>query len=284
MISFLYQTATSQPDLVKLIAEGGYSNPFLFHLLLVAQVSYERVGFIYLHSLILALVLVLVNNPKIAQATSEPCSRALDSEYKVQGSYADLVLNIVLNICDSEPFWPSFGCIFHVIAPYVSSVTRQTAARVLELFESVMEKQKALVPLFIEAFASVVQRQENADNGFVVAIMQKHAIFKKLDGEDPKLAKALSIVRAYLRLAARAIKNTKKSQLLPPEMAEILAKVHLDGSEQVQFAKHTHVFGGEIEHTWGEWALMLFARAFREEMRRLQALQAEYDATLFAKL
>jgi hypothetical protein len=273
-----------QPELVNLIGEQNYSNLYVFYLLSAAQSNYEKLGFCYLHSIILSVLLIFVANPVIASKLSHKCTRVLETRYKVAGSYADLLINVVLNICDSDPFWPSFGCIFQMIAPHVGDVLLSTALRVIGVFEMVLSKQKLLVPLFLEGFAGVVQRDENAANAILVALVRKHLLFKKLDAEDPRMARPLGIIRSFLRVATRAIKATKKAQLCAAEMAEVLADVHLEVDEVIEFPKHPHVYRGDMEQTWGEWATLLFVKAFRDEISKMQALQTEYDATLFAKL
>ena len=269
-LSFLYMSLLCQPKLVTLISKGKYSNTFIYNLAYTAQLTFERADFCYIHSIVLSITLLLVTKPQICQNLSDEYTEKFNCQYRPdKGSYADLLMNVLLNICEKESFWPSLVCIFHMLAPHVRTFSNKTAQRVMALFDAVSEKQKPLVPLFIESFAAIVQKRDNANNHFLVYLLLRASVLRKMTPDCPRLEQALPIIQKYLKSAIKTAKATKKSQVSGDELVKILEAADVDkifGGETVKFTKHPHVFGGEMEKTWAEWADLLFAKSFSPEV------------------
>ena len=272
-LSFFYMCSLCQPALVTRVAKGGYATKFIFSLVHGAQLAFEKLNFSYHQSIILSTVLLLVAKPAIAESLNEEYTDAFQAQYKpLKGSHADLLMNVLLNIFDRENFYEAVVSVFHMLAPHVKNFSNKTAHRVMELFKTVLNTRKDLVPLFIEAFASIVQRQDNSGNHFLVYLVQNHGTFKRLELDDPKMARALPVLRKYLKAAIKAVKATQKAQISGEELLPILAEVKLE-QEPVKFGSHPHAFGGEMEKTWVEWADLLFVKAFPRELELIRPLQ-----------
>jgi hypothetical protein len=103
------------------------------------------------HSIIVAIVLLLVVHPTIAANLSAVC------EQKVRrGSHADFLMNVLLNLTEQETFWPSLACIFRLLAPNGTSFWADTAMRVLEPFEKICANEKVVAPLFLDVFVAIL--------------------------------------------------------------------------------------------------------------------------------
>ena len=269
-LSFLYMALLSQPALAVQISKGKYSNTFIYNLAYTAQLVYERAGFCYIHSIVLSIILLLVTKPTACQNLSDEYTETFNCKYKLdKGSYADLVMNVLLNICDKENFWPSLVCIFHMLAPHVRTFSSRTAQRVMALFDLAMEKQKPLVPLFIEAFASIVQKRDNSNNHFLVCLIQRGSALRKMSADCPRIERSLPVLQKYITSAIKAAKATGKGKVSGEDFLKILEAIDVDqvfNGQTVTFVKHPHVFGGEMEKTWPEWADLLFARCFSAEI------------------
>jgi hypothetical protein len=126
--------------------------------------------------------------------------------------------------------------------------------------------------LFIEAFASIVRRTGNENNGFLIALFAKRKMIRKLTVVETNAPVALPIVQEWLDFAAALAKGNTAQELLA-----VLARLPLHGPP-VAFEKHPPVFGGDVEKTWEEWARLLFSRACKDELQSIQALKAQIDA------
>jgi hypothetical protein len=205
-------------------------------------------------------------------------------EGEENGSYGDLLMDVLVTICCQESLWPSLACIFHMVSPHVSSFSLSIAVKVVALFKTIITRQRLLAPLILEGFASVVQQADNADNGFVLVLVQRSTWLKKLKLPDQRSTKALAILKAFLKSATKAMKATKRTQFMSWELPGILRNVRVPEGERHTFAKSPHSFGGEMEETWTEWTSILFVRSFKDEMQELRAFQNEHEPTLLAAL
>jgi hypothetical protein len=284
--SFLYTIALFNPAFVKKVGADGYSNTFIFNLVLSAQLTFEKLGFCYHHSVLISIILLLLADPVAAGHLNEPFTEQFTAGYRPPrgGSYADLLLDVLVNVCRQPAFWPSLVSVFHMIAPHVTSFLVLTGDKILELFEKIIEKEKGLVPFVLEGFAAIVQCPDNEKNGFLVAFLQKTAWLKHLEFPDPKSTKALAIVVNYLRRVTKEMKVLNKTQVTRAELPELFARIRIPEGDRQTFTKHTHVFGGEMEKTWVEWTDLLFVRSFREEVQLMRAFSEEQDPALNAAI
>jgi hypothetical protein len=262
-VAFFFIAACFQPTFVHLVATEGYSNAFVFHLLQAAQEHYERSGFSYLHSLIIAALLLLLFDDTVATQLNQPWRHEWKCAYTPdRGSHADLLLNVLLNICATADFWPSVICTFHMIAPYVNAVTIATANRVMELFEAAVANggSPVLTRLIVEGLATIVQNPGNGANGFWPALVGKAGIVEKLGEVGAKCPAAVAAVSAFVEEALKVG----------------LRRTQVPAGELVRIKKHPYVFGGGIKKTWGDWSLRLFELAFDSELRGIGDLEKLY--------
>jgi hypothetical protein len=257
-LSLLYMSALCQPEFVKWASANGYSNSFIFHVLHIAQMNFEKAGFSILHSIALSAILLFVPDETAAVSLDQDWSGDFGlCDFKPQpGSHADLLLNVLLNICKQESFWPSLVATLQMIAPFAGKFSPATGTRIVKLFVDVLGKQRPLAELFVEAFAAVVQVGDEA-NGILIALRKKAKFVRRLTREQVN-SDALEIVQ----------QNLKKKK---------------EGVQVVEFPRHPHVFGGELEEAWKEWSTTLFARAFQAEIEVMQPFQKELESLLAAR-
>jgi predicted protein tyrosine phosphatase len=252
---------------------------------LSAQLIFEKLGFCYHHSVLISIILLLLADPVAAANLNEKCDRPFPAAYRpLGGSHADLLLEVLVNVCRQGAFWPSLVSVFQMIAPYVSSFTVETGEKIFELFERMAKIETGLAPFVLDAFAAIVQRPDNANNGFLIVFVQKAGWIKHLEFADPKAAKAVSIVMQFLKRVTKQMKAVNKTQVSRAELPEVFAKFKVRESDRQTLTKHTHVFGGEMEKTWIEWADLLFVRSFREEVQLMRAFQEAHEPNLIAAL
>jgi hypothetical protein len=84
----------------------------------------------------------------------------------------------------------------------VSTFSVATAERVSDLFEWVLASQGRLAPVFIEAFAAMLQGEDASRNGFRPALLKRGRLIRSVKGAD----RAMSIVAEWLKAAKRATK------------------------------------------------------------------------------
>jgi hypothetical protein len=273
-VSFVYIALAFQPALVSALARQNLANSLLFDLLATAHASFARDGFTYVHSLILAIALLLGADADVAAGLSAP-RMATFAPFPLSGSFADLLIDVACEICAQEGLWPSLVCIFHMIAPHVASFTVATAFRLWGVIERAADGDRVVVPLFLEACAAIVQRNDNWANGFLVAIYQNAAFW----GKEKRNARAVAVLTKWKRAAKRAIKASPKKSLEPEEVLAVLAEVEIEG-ELVEFEKHSHSYRGQVAGTWRDWIVILFVRACRDEVAMMQAFQIKQDPIL----
>jgi hypothetical protein len=67
-------------------------------------------------------------------------------------------------------------------------------------------------------------------------------------------------------------------------LPEFFAKLNFPVGEPETFVIHPHVFGGEMQTSWKEWADLLFVRSFRTEAALMHELQVECEPKITALL
>ncbi|KAK8887883.1 hypothetical protein M9Y10_038942 [Tritrichomonas musculus] len=285
-LSFLYMCALFQPGLVPLLTSKGYSNMFLYNLLWAAQLFFEKEGVNYIHSIILSTVLLIVADPKAAGYLNRPFKPSskgaafINCNFKPSTdkglSFGDLLLEVLLNFCQRDSFLPSLICVFHMISPYVNMFSTTTAFKMMELFEHVNEKFPSFVPLFLEVFATIVQQKDNSKNGFCPIIFSKQSLFKQIKNDSPSVQKSLPIILKYLKKARLLIKKENKPKIDINEVSEILAKIDTEKlfPQPQMFIKHPHIFGGEIEKTWNQWADLIFQLTCEKDVKSIRELRS----------
>jgi hypothetical protein len=150
-VSILYMTSLFQPDFVHFVASSGYSNNFVFRLAEAAAVQYERFGINYLHSLLLSTILLFVADDTVAVSLNEQWSGVFAAVFvPPPGSHADLLMMVILNVCQQEAFWPSAICIFHTVAPHIHAFSLAVASRVMKLFQLCVARHRHLALLVVE--------------------------------------------------------------------------------------------------------------------------------------
>jgi hypothetical protein len=244
----------------------------VFYLVYAAQLALETLNFCYLHSILLSIIFLLIVDPAAARQMNEPCQREFGCRFKPTSRFhGDLVLDVLLNLWKHERFWPSIACILHTLAPHLERASTTTAMKVLGLFERIVGSHSNVVSIFVEAFASIVQRKQSPENGFLVAIYHKADVFEKI----PK-TRGIDVVMMFLKSAKTLVRATRK--LVPEigneQLALLLAELDLtDLIQPMTFARRSHFIGDEIEKTWADWADILFVKAFRGEIKQLELLQ-----------
>jgi hypothetical protein len=244
----------------------------VFHLIYAMQLTLETLDFCYIHSILLSIIFLLIVDPAAARQLNEPCRREFDCKFKPTSRFhGDLLLDVLLNLWKHEAFWPSIACILHTLAPHLERASITTAMKVLGLFERIVESQSKTVSMFVEAFASIVQRKQSPENGFLVAIYYKADVFEKI----PK-TRGLDVVNLFLKSAKTLVRATKK--IVPAigneQLAVLLAELDIgDLVQPTTFAGRSHFIGGEIEKTWTDWTDILFIKAFRSEIKQLKMLE-----------
>jgi hypothetical protein len=268
-ISFVYAALLFQPDFIATLVSQHRANQLILELLTIAHFTLEHNQFCYIHSVILSSLLLLFGNPAIAAGLSETVPGENGE------SFGDLLLNVTSRVCEEEAFWPSFVCILHLIAPHAGVFSVDTVLNVWQILEQIVKERSILVSLIVEAFAEIVQREGNEKNGFLIMILRRSTWFEQKQGI------AGMIVRKWVKAAKIVAKNESELDRLLERLAQVKVE---EGGELVEFKKHIHSFQGEIANTWDDWVVILFVRACREEVTKMQRFQLQYDDTLLSRL
>jgi hypothetical protein len=270
-VSFLFMAVFSNPQFVSLIGTEGYSNSIMAHLLHLAQLTFEKSNYGYLHSLLLSIVVAFASDSTISEKLGEPFTGQFGTKYAFPGgSHADLLVAVLMNICP-ESLSPSFVAIFWMIAPWVTEFSMQTSTAILGVLEQCAEGEKRLLPLLLESLVWLIHRKSAS---FRVALAYKTPFFKRLEVDDPISVPALATIRDYLAAAARAIRGTRKPRLSNEELGELLGHLPFEADPVPKLRKRQPpAFGGELEKTWGEWQDLLFVRASHDDIQTMRVLK-----------
>jgi hypothetical protein len=277
-LSLLFASAWFRPDFVSRIGTDGYLPTFIFNLVHVAQWTFERVGFCFHHSIIISTLLLMLADPVAAAVLNSQYEGQLRSSYQPQSSsLGDLLVNVLLNICKSQPFWPSFVNVFHMISGHVSTFSVETATQTMVFLQTIFESEKALRLLVLESIASMIQAPERLQNGFLIGIVQQSDWFRKIEVSDSKCSKALSIILKFLYAASQA-------QASSSDLPEIFANISISSAERRIFAIHPYQFEGAMVENWKDWIDLLFVRSFPQEVKLMKEYQEEFEPILVEAL
>jgi hypothetical protein len=265
-VSLFYMAIIAQPDFLREIEP--HSNAIFARLLTLGQITHDKRGFCYLHSILIAIALLLSENPRIAAQLNE---QAPDPAI---GSYGDMLLTVLMNISQDKVFWPSLAVVFRMLAPHVTTFSRATADRVMGLVALLWKKRKMLVPLFLEAFVENLDATRRPFNHFLSAIISNTELIDSIDLTDSKSAQAMPVLNDYLDFADEVMRENRIDKLTQQELLELLDEVQF-AEEAPAPIKQPHTFEGEMEKTWGEWADLLFVRCFKDEIAKMREFQAK---------
>jgi hypothetical protein len=278
--SFFYMAAISNPGFIALSAKRRCSNCLISHLLYLGQSSYEESNYVYLHSVILSTLLAFVGNSTVATQLSEPFTGFFETIFQPEpGSHGDLVMNIVLNIFGEPEFLPSVAVVFHLIAPYCETFSFVTAGRIFSLLEGC--PQQSIATLLLEGLAANLHQPVS---GLWIVMAHKTQFFKRFEGRDPRATKALTVIRNYLVVAAKAIKATGKARLSNHEIEEVLERIDFEKLETGKPKRFQQVFAGAMSDTWHEWIDYLFVRVAGADIENIQALQDTHGQAIHESL
>jgi hypothetical protein len=238
-----------------------------------------------LHGLVLVAILMLVSDPAAASALSENHSQKSEQQrLAFKASLGELLLRQLLSLYSDDQFAPSLLSLFHMIAPYASSFSLESAAMAMDFFEKVLAKHSDLVPLVLEGLAAMIQQDGDRRNYFLVAIIQHSHWFGTIRGRGDRAVAALKIVQKFIKKGKAKIKATNEHKLTGLELLTIVQTVRNGNVGRIVISKHPPVFGGELEQTWKAWTNVLFAGCAGDEMRSFAAFEAEYSAKLVEAL
>lgn len=270
-ISFFDMAVSTQLDFLTVVSDSGLGNMFVANLLNVAQITFQKIKFSYLHSIIISIILLLVTDPAIAAGLSEAAEG---------GSHADHLLMVLLDLCESEEsFWASFACIFNLLAANVTVFSLQTEMRVLNFFETICERQRLIVPLFMDAFVSVLAMTETPENKFLNALVERANFF---DGLEAKSINVLTPLQDFLDFVSDL--QAEEEELADDDLVELLDELEFADTDIPRLLRNLHTFAGEMEKTYVQWTDLLFIRSWRAELGEMQDFQAEYLPTLIGKI
>jgi hypothetical protein len=231
----------AHPDFLSEIES--HSNTLLARLLTLGQTVHDRRGFCYVHSILIAIVLLFSESATVARHLNE---QAPDPSI---GSYADMLLTVLMNISQDKVFWPSLAVIFRMLAPRVTAFSRATADRVMGLVSVLWKKRKMLVPLFLEAFVENLEVTRRPFNHFLSAIVDNTELIDSIDLTDSRSAQALPVLNDYLDFADEVMRENHIGNLTQQELLELLDEVQF-GEEAAPPIKQPHTFEGEMEKKW----------------------------------
>ena len=276
-LSFLYMCALFNNNFVKEITSKGLSNKFISYLISHAQILFEKEKVNYVHSIILSTILLIVADEEAAKKLNEPFKEKLMSLYQVGDnfSYGDVLLSVLMNFCKRDSFLPSLICIFHMISPYAHIFSVEVAQRMMKIFEFVNGKNQNLLSLLLEVFATIVQQYDISHNGFCSILLFYSEQLRKIKPATSSMQKTIPIIKRYLKYAIALIKKESQDKLTLQQTHNIISKIHpgkLFPTPQ-PFEKHPHIYGGEIEKTWDQWADLIFQRDCNKEIQSIRNLR-----------
>jgi len=312
-LSFLYLTALHCPLFVKELPKRELSNRFVFDLIYTLQYSYEKVGVCFIHSILLSTLMLLFTCPATVKALMNSLKTRPPTVFRAHAStYADLLVEVMLNLSDNENLLPSIVCLLHTISKNITDLSLYTLFIVMKLFNKVTqnyfsegsEKNRRLVEIFVESFA------RNIYTGFNlrVLLVQNASLFRKLNEKSKDFNKSLQVIILFLNKAKQIMAQANKKTMETKEAYETFKSVEIkdlfkilikieksdysdyydsyysESSEseyeeeviitdqELQFEDHQHILSGEMKKTWTEWARMLATKALEMDTEHLKVL------------
>jgi hypothetical protein len=273
-LTFFYVVVSSSSSFVDFAASSGYSNAFVYHLVYAAELGYESVGFSELHKLLVAAILRLVRARNVAARLNENWTGPFNCRFQpLRNSYADLLLDVFLNMAEREAFSPALVFVFHAIAPELRTLSRATAANLMAAFERLILSQSQFAPLFVEGLAAIVHKKQSKENMVLAALYEKSRVFRHLQGSEKQFGKPLGVVLAFIKAARDKAKAAERA-IPSDELAAMFADLDLEEicPPVKAFQVRECEAGYELERYWDGWVDMLVRKACQKELRGLELL------------
>jgi hypothetical protein len=218
--------------------------------------------------------LLILANPVAAAALNAPNDREFRSVWRPKlASFGDLLVNVLLNVCAEQSFWPSFLNVFHMLSQHVFAFSVETANRTMGFLEQILRSENGLRFLILESLAGMIQSPEIGRNGFLIAIVQKRDWFGQLGDLDAKSSKALIIIIEVLNIVPMDWNGSD-------DLSAVLANAQASSGEHRVFSIHPYRFQGEMCEKWRDWIDLLFVRSFRREVELMREYQEESESVL----
>jgi hypothetical protein len=253
--TFLLLSLTLNPSFAHVLAKHGYSIPFLFYLLSAAELVFTKAGWSPIHPLLFSALLYLVSDPIAVQSLNARCVRDIPFASRApSGSNFDLLIGVATQACQPESAWPSLAALVHAVSPTISHISVSASAAVLVIFERAVSAKSPSVSLFLDAFATVVQRRQPPENGLPIAIFQSANVFRDLQIERND-GRALGVVLAFLSTARSVIRAQNAMQLTADEAGRLFAEIDVTQTFPLTqgFTRRDTVLEGPREMEWERW-------------------------------
>ena len=275
MLTFFYIALLNNPEFAVALP---CSNEVVVSLLNSMQVTLEFSGVSFIHSLIVSILMLIINNQQNAEKLDSVEAYQLTCQLRPhRGSLADLVIEILLQFADNPALLKPIACLFHMVTQGVKEYSMFSATGIMKVFCSLSNvvkgsKQVQIARVFCEIFANVVQAQPITNTNFAVVIARHASLFKRLRDVSANLAEPIDIILKFTKELARVTKETGQSPSITADKAsELVAKIQTDKiyPNPTIYAPRPHVSGGSMAQTWGMWCDALFTRNCSEEFTAL---------------
>jgi len=264
-MTYVYVSLMSVPYLVQSLGESGCSNSFIASLLRLFHYTLTISSLNYFHTILISCILKIIENSLCAVSLNAPYLDQFDSTLCAhRGSYADLLIEILLTYSHYDVLVSSIVSVLHQIAYHINDTSLFISCKILAFFETLIgngtnSSNIKVIDLFLEFLARTVQRTETCNQNLCLMIVTKAKLFKSLHKTHKMCTESLNRIISYVNYIRKRIQQVYSSKNIESDL--VLQIILQTKTEEIffwpkEFENHPHVFGGKMEEQWIKWNLV----------------------------
>ena len=280
-LTFLFQCLLNNKPFIKEIASSGRSNLLIFKILNYSQLKVESVGISFMHTLAACSIQLILEEKDAAYQLNDNFALEFTSKFQPQqGTFADVLIEVLFNTCNSSSLIPIFTEIFKLISPYVSQLSVFVSVKLIDVLQNILqginhENKNYSAQQLLEAFATIIQRTDGNDY-FRIIIAQRTATFQFLKTMKSLQSSAINVIQKYLNAIRQIVLKMHSQKVDLSEINKAVLDINIEElfPNVVEFSVEPFTFTGRIESAWSEWCEVLFLQCFKAEFDLIK----QYDA------
>ncbi|OHS98670.1 hypothetical protein TRFO_34894 [Tritrichomonas foetus] len=280
-LTFLFQCLLNNKKSVKKLIKENKTNILIFKILNFAQLKLEAVGISFMHTLSACSIQLILEEPEAVTLLNQNFALEFTSKFQPQqGTFADVLIEVLFGICNSNSLIPTFSEIFKLIAPRVTQLSVFCSMKIIDVFQLIQtmnfDQKIYATEQLMEAFAIILQRREGNEY-FRMIMAQRTATFQFMNKLKSVKSSAIEIIQKYLAVVRGIIlkMNSKKVDLSEINSSILSVDVESIFPKVVHFDVNPFSLSGRIEGSWTEWCEVLFLQCFKAEFDVIK----QYDAS-----
>lgn len=265
-ITFLLLFIMNNPKFVDAMCDAKISNRLLMKLLRYGLGKMQSFGLNFLHSVLVSLVQVIVQNERAAIALNDAFSETDGVPPSFHGgSYGDALIEALFVLCNLDTLKESFSTIFLSISKHLNCLSLFCCMRLLDVLQIFSQEPSVSgaknSEMILEGLATLIQKPD-MDRTLAFAMARRTALFVSLKATGHDFGESLRVLSVFLNEVRSEILKSKTPVVSVEEMVNVVSSIDIRRlyKKRTEFDLRLFDFRERFGETWNEWCEVLFTQ------------------------